>query len=135
MTINSGTEVAHGAWIRSLTTHTIANVKPVKPFPLVFSPNDAPAKAYPNIFFPAGIVTVNRDSTFGQEHDTAVVNLGKFFPNDTGDLGTEQVVDSAGIDINYSASQDVAPPVLTQVGAVKTGSGFTAFVKVSDAGS
>ena len=135
VTINSGTEVAHGAWIRSLTTHTIANVKPVKPFPLVFSPNDAPAKAYPNIFFPAGIVTVNRDSTFGQEHDTAVVNLGKFFPNDTGDLGTEQVVDSAGIDINYSASQDVAPPVLTQVGAVKTGSGFTAFVKVSDAGS
>ena len=89
MTINdpNTNKVAHGAWISGLITHTIPNVKPVKPFPLVFSDTDQPVKDYPNIFFPANVVTVNRDSFFGKEHDTAVVNLGKFFPNATGDLG------------------------------------------------
>src|SRR5439155_16980106 len=84
------------------------------------------------------IVTVNPDFVFGQERDTAVVNLGKFFPNDTGDLskGTEQVVDSIGVDVGYSASPDVKAPGITQVGAVKTGPGtFIAFVRVTDDGS
>jgi hypothetical protein len=132
------TMVAHGAWIRSLTTHTFANVKPAKPFPLVHASEDAPAKDYPNIFFPAGLVTVNRDFVFGKEQDTAVVNLGKFFPNETGDLtkGTEQVVDSVGIDIGYSNVLDSKPPQITQVGAVKTGPAtFTAFMRVTDDGS
>jgi hypothetical protein len=108
----------------------------VKPYPLVHSSADAPAKDYPNTFFPAGVVTVNRDFVFGQEKDTAVVNLGKFFPNTTGDLtrGTEQVVDSIGLDIGYSSSLDSTPPLITQVGAVKTAAGpFTAFVRVTDA--
>ncbi len=136
VTINDPTKVAHGAWIRSLATDTFANVKPVKSFPLVHSTDDAPAKDYPNIFFPAGVVTVNRDFVFGQEQDTAIVNLGKFFPNTTGDLtkGTEQVVDSIGLDIGYSSSPDSTPPLITQVGAVKTPAGpFTAFMRVTDA--
>jgi hypothetical protein len=136
VTINDPSKIAHGAWIRSLSTHTLPNQKPVKPFPLVHAADDAPVRDYPNIFFPANIVTVNRDFSFGQEHDTAVVNLGKFFPNDTGDLGTEQVVDSIGIDIGYSDSPDSNAPELTQVGAVKTGPGtFVAFVRVTDDGS
>jgi hypothetical protein len=137
VTINDPQEekIAHGAWIRSLTTHTIANVTPVKSYPLVHSTDDRPALAFPNIYFPANLVTVNPDSAFGQEHDTAVVNLGKFFPNETGDLskGTEQVTDSIGIDMGYSASSDVKPPQITQVGAIKTGPGtFKAFVRVTD---
>ncbi|MGB2875383.1 MAG: PxKF domain-containing protein, partial [Gaiellaceae bacterium] len=124
---------AHGAWIRSLTTHTFANVNPVKPFPLVHSADDAPVRDYPNIFFPAGVVTVNRDIVFGKEQDTAVVNLGKFFPNDTGNLGTEQVVDAIGLDVGYSSSADNNPPQIKQVGAVKTAPGtFQAFVRVTD---
>ncbi|HSC50704.1 MAG TPA: PxKF domain-containing protein [Gaiellaceae bacterium] len=133
VTIDDPNKVAHGAWISSLATHTIANVKPVKPFPLVFSPSERPVKDYPNIFFPANVVTVNRDSWFGQEHDTAVVNLGKFIPNDAGGLGTEQVVDSIGLQMGYSASADVTPPLITQVGAVKDATGFTLFVHVTDA--
>jgi hypothetical protein len=133
VTIDDPNKVAHGAWISGLTTHTIPNVKPVKPFPLVHSTDDLPVKDYPNIFFPANIVTVNRDSMFGQEHDTAVVNLGKFFPNATGDLGTEQVVDSIDLQIGYSDSTDVVAPLITQVGAVKVSDGFNAFVRVSDA--
>jgi hypothetical protein len=133
VTINDPNKVAHGAWISSLTTHTIPSVKPVKPFPLVHSTDDLPVKDYPSIFFPANIVTVNRDSSFGQEHDTAVVNLGRFAPNTTGDLGTEQVVDSIGLQIGYSASADVTPPLITQVGAVKDATGFDAFVHVADA--
>jgi hypothetical protein len=136
--INDPQKIAHGAWIRSLTTHTIANVTPVKSYPLVHSTDDRPALQFPNIYFPANIVTVNPDFVFGQERDTAVVNLGKFFPNDTGDLskGTEQVVDSIGADIGYSSSPDVKPPQITQVGAVKTGPGtFEAFVRVTDDGS
>ena len=133
VTISDPNKIAHGAWIRSLTTHTIPNVKPVKSYPLVHSSDDTPAKDYPNIFFPAGIVTVNRDAIFGQERDTAVVNLGKFFPNVTGNLGTEQVVDSVGLDLGYSASTDVRPPLITQVGAVKTATNtFTAFMRVTD---
>ena len=135
-TSNPTTKIAHGAWIRSLTTNTFTNVTPVKSFPLVHSSDDAPAKDYPNIFFPAGVVTVNRDFVFGKEQDTAIVNLGKFFPNTSGDLteGTEQVVRSIGLDIGYSSSSDSTPPLITQVGAVKTAAGpFTAFMRVTDA--
>jgi hypothetical protein len=138
VTINDPSKIAHGAWIRSLATHTVTDVTPVKSFPLVHSSDDAPAKDYPNIFFPAGVVTVNRDFVFGKEQDTAIVNLGKFFPNTTGDLtkGTEQVVDSIGLDIGYSGSPDSTPPLITQVGAVKTTAGpFTAFMRVTDASS
>jgi hypothetical protein len=138
VTINDPQKMAHGAWIRSLTTETMANVTPVKSYPLVHSTDDRPALDFPNIYFPANIVTVNPDFVFGKEQDTAVVNLGKFFPNETGDLskGTEQVVDSIGVDIGYSSSPDVGPPKITQVGAVKTGPGtFTAFVRVTDDGS
>lgn len=135
VTINDLQKLAHGAWIRSLTTQTVANVTPVKSYPLVHSTDDRPALNFPSIYFPANIVTVNPDSAFGQERDTAVVNLGKFFPNDTGDLskGTEQFVKSVGVDIGYSASPDVKPPQITQVGAVKTGLGtFKAFVRATD---
>ena len=130
--------VAHGAWIRSLNTSTSTpDVKPVKPFPLVFSKDELPATDYANIYFPANLVVVNRDGSFGQEHDTAVVNLGKFFPNEAPadtTKGTELTVNSIGLDIGYSGSNDVTPPLITQVGAVKTGStSFTAFVRVSDA--
>jgi hypothetical protein len=134
VTIDDPNKVAHGAWISGMTTHTIPNVKPVKPFPLVFSDTDRPAKEYPNIFFPANVVTVNRDFFFGKEHDTAVVNLGKFFPNATGELGTEQVVDSIGLQIGYSDSSDVTAPLITQVGAVKAGDGFDAFVRTDATG-
>jgi hypothetical protein len=134
VTIDDSNKVAHGAWISGLTTHTIPNVKPVKPFPLVFADTDRPVKDYPNIFFPANVVTVNRDSFFGQEHDTAVVNLGKFFPNATGDLGTEQVVDTIDLQIGYSDSTDVIAPLITQVGAVKVTDGFNAFVRTEATG-
>jgi len=46
------------------------------------------------------------------------------------------VVDSIGLDIGYSDSLDSTPPLITQVGAVKTTAGpFTAFMRVTDAGS
>jgi hypothetical protein len=124
---------AHGAFITSLDTSTIEHVKPVKPFPVVFDPNERPVSDYPNIFFPAGLVTVNRDVLFGQEKDTAVVNMGRFRPNEGADDGTEQVVNSIGLDIGYSNSSDVTPPQITQVGAVKTAPGvFNAFLRVTD---
>jgi hypothetical protein len=125
---------AKGVWIRGLTTHTVDNVKPVKPYPLVRSADDKPAKDYPNIFFPAAIATINRDAYFGAEHDNVVVNLGKFFPHDTGDTGTEQVVDSVSLDVGYSNSNDWTAPQITQTGAVETSPGhFTAFVRATDA--
>jgi hypothetical protein len=125
---------AKGVWIRGLTTHTIDNVKPVKPYPLVRSAEDAPAKDYPNIFFPATIATVNRDASFGAEHDNVVVNLGRFFPNGTGDRGKEQVVDTVALDVGFSNSPDWTTPQITQTGAVETSPGhFVAFVRVTDA--
>jgi hypothetical protein len=128
----SGTS-AHGAFITGLTTHTIAGVKPVKPFPLVFSGDEQPASDYPNIFFPAGLVTVNRDVIFGQEKSTLVVNMGRFRPDPGSDTGTEQVVDSANFDIGYSTSSDNNVPSIAQVGAVKIGPGsFNAFVRATD---
>ena len=107
----------------AFTTHTLHGVKPYKPFPLVRSTNDKPVRDFPNIFFPATAATVNRDVTFGAQHDTAVVNLGRFFPNPTGDLtkGTEQVVDSIGLDIGYSTSSDYTPPQILQTSAVQNG--------------
>ena len=124
---------AHGAFITGLTTHTIPGVKPAKPFPLVFSGDERPASAYPNIFFPAGLVTVNRDVVFGQEKSTLVVNMGRVRPDPGSETGTEQVVDSSSFDVGYSTSSDNAPPEFTQVGAVKTAPGvFNAFVRVTD---
>jgi hypothetical protein len=123
---------AHGAFITSLETATFPGVKPAKPFPLVFNHVERPRTEFPNIFFPAGLVTVNRDFIFGQERATAVVNMGRFRPDATGDLGTEQTVRSIGLDIGYSNSADDTLPQITQVGAVKTGTGFTAFVRVTD---
>jgi hypothetical protein len=130
---------AHGVWVRSLTTHTIDNMRPYKPFPLVHSGADKPYHDYPNIFFPAAAATVNRDVTFGAQHDTVVANLGRFFPNTaTGsdpEKGNEQVVDSVGLDVGYSTSTDYTPPTILQTSAVlNTGAGtVTAFVRVSDA--
>jgi len=123
---------AHGAFITSLETATYPGVKPVKPFPLVFDASERPRTDYPNIFFPAGLVNVNRDVVFGQERATAVVNMGRFRPDATGDTGTEQVVRSIGLDIGYSNSADTTLPVITQVGAIKTTGGFTAFMRVTD---
>jgi hypothetical protein len=127
--------VAHGVWVRSLVSHTLANVTPYKPFPLVRSVDDKPVRDFPNIYFPATLATVNRDVTFGAQQDTLVMNLGRFFPNQTGDLtkGTEQVIDSAGLDVGYSTSNDYTPPQITQTSAVQSGSSITAFVRVSDA--
>jgi len=127
--------VAHGAWVSSLTSHTLANVTPYKPFPLVRSADDKPVNDFPNIYFPATVATVNRDVVFGAQHDTLVVNLGRFFPNQTGDRtkGTEQVVDSVGLDLGYSTSSDYVPPQISQTGAVTNGGTTTAFVRVSDA--
>src|SRR5262249_39293514 len=100
---------AHGVWIRSLTTTTQPNVTPYQPFPLVHDANEKPVRDYANIYFPATIATINRDVTFGAEHDTLVANLGRFFPNQAGDLtkGTEQLVSSLGLDVGYSTSTDV----------------------------
>ncbi len=61
------------------------------------------------------------------------MNLGRFFPNQTGNQGTEQVVDSAGLDVGYSTSSDYTPPEITQTSAVQSGNSVTAFVRVSDA--
>ena len=126
--------------MRSLSTSTLPNVTPYKPFPLVRSADEKPARDFPNIFFPASFATVNRDVTFGAQHDTAVVNLGRFFPNTdsngnvTGNQGTEQVVNSIGLDIGYSTSSDYTPPQILQTGAVQNGNGtMTAFVRSSDA--
>ena len=59
--------------------------------------------------------------------------MGRFRPNAGSDSGTEQVVDSIGVDVGYSTSSDNAPPEFTQVGAVKTAPGvFNAFVRVTD---
>ena len=61
--------IAHGAFITSLTTHTIPGVTPYKPHPIVFSSANEPDPSYPNIFFPAGLVTV----TPGEAVDYAFV--------------------------------------------------------------
>jgi hypothetical protein len=124
---------AHGAFIRSLTTHTDAGITPVKGRPLVDSAAHEPPLNYPNIFFPAGLVTVNRDVAFGVERVTAVVSMGRFRPDDTGNAGIEQSVDSIGLDIGYSNSTDIFAPQIKQTGAVQTGAmTFTAFVRVSE---
>ena len=126
-------KAAHGAFITGLTTHTLAGVTPVRGRPLVDAQGHEPALNYPNIFFPAGLVTVNRDVAFGVERATAVVNMGRFRPDDVGNTGIEQVVDSIGLDIGYSNSADNLAPQITQTGAVQTAPmTFTAFVRVSD---
>src|SRR5207253_4382524 len=87
-------------------------------------------------FFPAAVATVNRDVMFGAERDSVVANLGRFFPNPTGDRGTEQVVDLVGLDVGYlgTSSTDSTPPQISQTGAVETSAGhFVAFVRVADA--
>jgi hypothetical protein len=58
--------------------------------------------------------------------------MGRFRPDTGLDSGTEQVVDSIGLDVGYSNSSDNIAPQITQVGAVNTGTGFTAFVHVTD---
>ena len=104
------------------------------------SADDRPARDFANIFFPASFATVNRDVVFGAQRDTVSVNLGRFFPNTdsngnvTGNQGTEQVVNSIGLDIGYSTSSDYTPPQIVQTSAVQNGNGtMTAFVRVSDA--
>jgi hypothetical protein len=125
--------VAHGAFITSLSTSTIEGVKPVQPFPVVFSGDEKPVNDYPDIFFPAGLVNVNRDVVFGKERDTAILNMGRFRPTAGSDTGTEQVVNSIGLDIGYSNASDGLAPQIDQVGAVKTGPGtFSAFVHATD---
>ena len=69
----SRTERGSAAWNTSTTTPDVSYT-----FLLVFSKDELPAADYPNIYFPANLVAVNRDGSFGR-HDTAVV-LGKFFP-------------------------------------------------------
>ena len=127
-------KTARGVFIKSLTTHDEANVKPLRAYPVIDLKAHEPDPDVENIFFPANFATLLRTG----ERASASVVFGQFRPNSSGNLnlGIQRLVDSIGLDISYLPAlanpTDTTPPQISQVGGVIAGGGTTFFVRVSD---
>jgi hypothetical protein len=125
-------ETARGVFIKSLTTHDEANVKPLRAYPVIDLKAHEPDPDVENIFFPANFATLLRTG----DRASASVVFGQFRPNSVGNpnLGTERLVDSIGLDISYisSSATDTTPPQISQVGGVIHDGGTTFFVRAGD---
>jgi hypothetical protein len=125
---------AHDPFITDLEVHDLGNVKPVRAYPVIRSSQYEPIPNFPNIFWPAIPVTV-LESSFGSSLNLVA---GQFRPNGDGtELGSERLIDSISVDIAYTtANRDGARPLITDAGAVMTGStSALIFVRVTDISS
>jgi hypothetical protein len=128
-------KTARGVFIKSLTTHDEANVKPLRAYPIIDLKAHEPDPDVENIFFPANFATLLRTG----DRASASVVFGQFRPNTTSgnpNLGIQRLVDSIGLDISYlpasSSPADTTPPHISQVGGVIAGGGTTFFVRAAD---
>ncbi|HEV3478450.1 MAG TPA: PxKF domain-containing protein [Gaiellaceae bacterium] len=127
-------KTARGLFITSLTTHDVANVKPLRAYPVVDLKAHEPDPEVENIFFPANFATLLRTG----DRASASIVAGQFRPNTVGNpnLGTQRLVDSIGLDVSYVASSstptDSLPPQILQVGGVIVDGGTRFFVRASD---
>jgi Tol biopolymer transport system component len=122
---------AHDPFITSLTVHDVPDIKPVRAYPVIRSSSYEPSANFKNIYWPAIPATV-LESGLGA---TLNVIAGQFRPNpgDT-ELGRERLIDQIGVDIAYTtAPRDGVVPLITEVGAVMSGSDATIFVHATDA--
>ncbi|HST17593.1 MAG TPA: PxKF domain-containing protein [Gaiellaceae bacterium] len=122
----SGGPTAHGVLITSLTTHDTA-VDPLIASPMIDNSANEQELKVANATFPAAFASVGHWTAFGKNHDELV-----FVPGQTRDGSVQRLVDNAGLQVLYSSSSDVTPPLFTQVGSVVNGSTATIFAKVSD---
>jgi hypothetical protein len=127
-------KTARGVFIKSLTTHDEANVKPLRAYPIIDLKAHEPDPDVENIFFPANFATLLRTG----DRASASVVFGQFRPNTTGNpnLGIERLVESIGLDVSYvdtsSNPTDTTAPHISQVGGVIHNGGTTFFVHASD---
>ena len=125
---------ATGAFMTSLTVSDHAGQKPVQAYPVVDLSLHETTPGFPNIFFPASIVKLERTKLFGAERDSLVVTAGQFRPDAGTDHGNERIVVSASFDVAYSNGAGAAvAPLISQVGAVMTSSTTaTIFLRATD---
>ncbi|HET7129495.1 MAG TPA: PxKF domain-containing protein, partial [Gaiellaceae bacterium] len=126
VTTNGGL-TAHGVLINSLTTHD-KNVDPLIASPMIDNSANEKELKVTNATFPASFASIGHWTAFGANHDELV-----FVPGQTRDGNVQRLVDSAGLQVLYSSSNDVTAPVFSQVGSIVNGSTATIFAKVSDA--
>jgi hypothetical protein len=77
---------------------------------------------------------VNHWSAFGVNHDQLVVVPGQTRREDTGGQ-IQRLVRHIKLQVLYSSSTDITPPIFGTVGSIVTGSTATIFAHTSDAGS
>ena len=125
VTTNGGL-TAHGVLITSLATHDTA-VNPLIASPMIDNTANEQELKVANATFPAAFASVGHWTAFGKNHDELV-----FVPGQTRDGSVQRLVDNAGLQVLYSSSPDVTPPVFSQVGSIVNGSTATIFAQVSD---
>jgi hypothetical protein len=127
-------KTARGLFIKSLTTHDVANVEPLRAYPVVDLKAHEPDPDVQNIFFPANFATLLRT---GSQASASIV-AGQFRPNTVGNpnLGTQRLVDEIRLDVSYvnssSTPTDSLPPQILQVGGVIVGDDTRFFVRATD---
>ena len=123
-------ERARGVALTALSTQDFT-VDPFFSTPIVFSAANEPEPTYTDSTYPANFAGINSTFPFGQAHDTLVFLAGQFrAPN------VQRLINSATVQVFYSSSSDVSPPLFLQSGSVLNGDGTaTIFSKVVDRGT
>ncbi len=124
--VTAGGSAAHGVLIDSLTTHDIG-VDPLIASPMIDNSAHEPELKVTNSTFPAAFASIGHWNAFGTRHDELV-----FVPGQTRDGTVQRLVDGAGLQVLYSTSSDVTPPLYTQVGSIVNGGQATLFAHVAD---
>jgi CSLREA domain-containing protein len=124
---------AHGVRITELTTRDMS-VNPEIATPTIDLSAHEPEANVSNVIFPATFASINHWSAFGANHDQLVVVPGQTRLTDTGGQ-SQRLVDHIKVEVLYSTSTDVTPPIFGTVGSIVNGSTATLFAHTSDAGS
>jgi len=119
--------VAHGAMITGLGTTDVAGVTPALDLPTIDNSAHEPAPNFVDNAFPAEPVHIDRTLTLGAPQQTLVVVAGQYR-----DQGIQRLITSMNVNVAYSTSTDFVDPLLTNIGATRSGTSATITAHADD---
>jgi Mg-chelatase subunit ChlD len=131
--VTSSSLPARGIWVKSLQTNDVADMATLG-MPTIDLAAHEPKPNIRPIFFPASPFMLEHSTAFGKRRDYA--NVSSQFrpdPSSTTGAGVRRDITSASLEIFYSSSTDVIPPLISQVNVAFDGtSSATVQARVTD---
>jgi hypothetical protein len=131
--VTSSSLPARGIWITSLATNDVADSAKLG-MPTIDLGAHEPKPGVPPIFFPASPFMLEHSNVFGRQRD--YVNVSSQFrpaptPSDPR-AGVRRDIVSAGLEIFYSNSTDVIPPLISEVHVSFNGTNAVLQARITD---